>query len=182
MKEKLLNPVVCEYCEHFANIESIARVFESEEKLKDKEYMTSIGLVYLEADQFSGDPITTTAVWPGKTNAGLLQKDWMLVCPLHPNCSCNYERFTSDLDIPDKEETIDLDPEDLKEEERLSRLKKRYEEDREANRERLRLERIYGPISKSGFLISGAWEEKTCDHEEPENWLRKYIEGRLSNP
>ncbi|PNV74380.1 hypothetical protein BES34_013975 [Leptospira inadai serovar Lyme] len=159
----------------------MARVFESEEKLKDKEYMASKGLVYLGADQFTGDPVTTTAVWPGKTNASLLQKDWMLVCPLHPNCSCNYERFTSNLDFLEKE-TIDLDPEDLKEEERLSRLKKRYEDDREANRERLRLERIYGPISKSGFLISGAWEEKTCDHEEPENWLTNYIEERFSNP
>lgn len=177
------SPVTCRKCLEFLG--RVARLFPSEESLHNKEYMSSLGLTWLGEDQFSGDPLTTTAVWPGKSNAERSMDEWWFCCPMHPNCSCVYEDLGEETQENDSE-TFDeihdiFDKGRKKDLEIRERIHTRYEADLEANREANRLEEKYGPIRKAGVFVNGIWEEHSCDFgcvEEEESWLIAYIERR----
>ncbi|TGM04834.1 hypothetical protein EHQ76_07255 [Leptospira barantonii] len=177
MFEETYKPITCAKCKEFSG--QIARVFPSFEHLQNKKYMQSLGLVFLGEDRFEGDPVTSTAVWPGKNNANRKFSEYWFCCPAHPNCSHEYE----ELEIDSR---ADEDPEDeISEIFRVGRIRdakrrvitdERYEQNVEANEERIRLERKYGPIRKTGVFSSGVWEEPTCSHEpEMDDWLTNYI-------
>lgn len=178
MPAEVLHPVACTKCLEFLN--EPARVFPSEDHLQDPDYMKSLGLRYLGQDQFAGDPITSTAVWPGKSNATLHPTDWQLCCPMHPNCSHEYEAFNphEHASVHDEIDEI-FDRGRRRDEARMARTAEIYRQNDEANAERIRLERIYGPIRKSDIFSLGVWEEPTCCHEpNDETWLSDYIEWK----
>ncbi|UOG50866.1 hypothetical protein MAL00_19540 (plasmid) [Leptospira noguchii] len=175
-----LHPVSCDKCLEFLG--QVARVFLSEEQLNDSQYMQTQGLKYLGGDKISGDPITNIAVWPGKNNANLKFSDYWFCCPLHPNCSHEYETITFNENDEDEEDEIseifrEGKIRDLKERLRTEEILKQNEE---ANRERIRLEKKYGPITKSGVIYKvGSWEEPTCAMEQESSWLSNYIAWKL---
>ncbi|MBM9578938.1 hypothetical protein JWG45_17470 [Leptospira sp. 201903070] len=176
------NPIVCSKCKEFLG--QIARVFPSLESLQDEKYMKSRGLKFLGGDKFSGDPITSIAVWPGKSNALLHLEEYQFCCPMHPNCSHEYIAVSVD----DFEE-VDLSEIDeifrqgiIRDSKERIRTDDRYEENVEANEERIRLERKFGPIRKADLYSIGIWEEPTCCHEpESDSWLAEYIDWKLTN-
>ncbi|UML82854.1 hypothetical protein FH587_02485 (plasmid) [Leptospira interrogans] len=177
----ILRPVSCEKCLEFLG--QVARVFLSEDELNDPQYMQSLGLKFLGGDKFSGDPITNIAVWPGKNNANLKFKDYQFCCPTHPSCSHEYETFTfKETDEDEEDEINEIFREgkirDAKERLRTDEI---YNQNKEANRERIRLEKKYGPIFKSGVIYRvGTWEEPTCAMEpEKSSWLSNYITWKL---
>ncbi|RHX90270.1 hypothetical protein DLM76_20620 [Leptospira yasudae] len=168
------NPVRCNECKRFRN--EIARVFPSKESLKDKRYMKSLGLVYLGQDQFYGDPKTTIAVWPGKSNAERKYGEYWFCCPMHPNCSCEYEVVEEEKEEREENEIDEIFREGrIRDAKERLRTDARYEEEVKANEERIRLERIFGPIRKSDVYRSGIWEEPMCSHEEESEWLSEFI-------
>ncbi|EJZ42335.1 hypothetical protein LEP1GSC178_0081 [Leptospira licerasiae str. MMD4847] len=177
------SPVSCRKC--IEMLGQVARLFPSEDSLRDKEYMRSLGLIWLGRDQFFGDSKTTTAVWPGKTNAERSMDEWWLCCPMHPNCSCVYEDLGEEISEDQTEISDEIlnifDSGQRREKEFQERSRIRYEADLEANREANRLEKIYGPIHKAGVYENGLWEEPTCDHlpeESTDPWLCSYIDWR----
>ncbi|TGM05998.1 hypothetical protein EHQ76_06945 [Leptospira barantonii] len=177
MHEENHKPVTCEKCHEFLG--QIARVFPSEEHLHDKKYMQSLGLTFLGEDQFAGDPVTSTAVWPGKSNGNRTFREYWYCCPVHPNCGHEYvvidiEEFD---DEPDDEISEIFREGRIRDAERRVITDERYKQNVEANEERIRLERKYGPISKSLLFSSGVWEEPTCSQEsgDPDEWLANYI-------
>lgn len=105
--------------------------------------MQSLGLKFLGGDKFSGDKNTNIAVWPGKNNANLKFKNYQFCCPLHPNCSHEYESFTSEETEEDENDEIS----EIFREGRIRDAKERLRTDEifrqnvEANRERIRLEK-----------------------------------------
>lgn len=144
--------------------------------------MQSLGLKFLGGDKFSGDKNTNIAVWPGKNNANLKFKNYQFCCPLHPNCSHEYESFTSEETEEDENDEIS----EIFREGRIRDAKERLRTDEifrqnvEANRERIRLEKKYGPIIKSGVIYKvGTWEEPTCAMELESSWLSNYITWKL---
>ncbi|TGM99723.1 hypothetical protein EHR10_09030 [Leptospira yasudae] len=168
------NPVRCDECKKFRL--EIARVFPSLDHLKDKKYMKSLGLVYLGQDQFFGDPKTKTATWIGKSNAERGYRNYWLCCPMHPNCSCEYEVVEEEEEEREENEIDEIFRQGrLRDAEERVRLDARYEEEVKANEERIRLERKYGPIRKSDVFSSGVWEEPMCSHEEESDWLSEFI-------
>ncbi|WP_078129782.1 hypothetical protein [Leptospira alexanderi] len=176
------NPIVCSKCKEFLG--QIARVFPSLESLQDEKYMKSLGLKYLGGDQFSGDPITSIAVWPGKSNALLHLEDYQFCCPMHPNCSHEYILVSvdeiDDIDMSEIDEIFRQGK--IRDAKERMRTDDRYEENVEANEERIRLERNFGPIRKSDLYSIGVWEEPTCCHEpESDLWLAEYIDWKLTN-
>ncbi|AGS80475.1 hypothetical protein [Leptospira alstonii] len=180
MQETNKAPVSCDKCLEFLG--QVARVFPSEEHLKDPQYMQNLGLKYLGEDKFSGDSITEIAVWPAKSNGNLKYSKYRLCCPVHPNCSHEYEY----IDIEKEEKEDDDEIGEIFREGRLRDAKARlrtdyiYEQNAEANEEWIQLERMYGPIKKSGVFRVGVWEEPTCSEDSnKESWLIKYIDWKL---
>ncbi|AXR66653.1 hypothetical protein [Leptospira mayottensis] len=178
MANTTLRPVSCDKCLEFKGL--VARVFISEEHLNDPQYMQSLGLKFLGGDKFSGDPITNIAVWLGKNNANLKFKDYQFCCPLHPNCSHEYETFTfKETDEDDEVSEIFRQGKIRDAKERL-RTDEIFKQNMEANRERIRLEKKYGPITKSDVIYRvGTWEEPTCAMEPERSWLSNYIAWKL---
>ncbi|MCG6170250.1 hypothetical protein [Leptospira sanjuanensis] len=176
-------PVTCDKCREFKKL--IARVFPSEAHLKDKKYMASLGLTYLGGDKFSGDPLTDIAVWPGKNNANLKFSEYTFCCPVHPNCGHEYYEISLEEieDEPDDEISEIFREGRARDANRRLVTDQQYKENVEANEERIRLERKYGPITKSGVIFSvGVWEEPTCcqePEESSEEWLTNYIQWKI---
>ncbi|PJZ51505.1 hypothetical protein [Leptospira adleri] len=176
------NPIVCDKCKEFLG--QIARVFPSLENLQDEKYMKSLDLKYLGGDKFSGDPITSIAVWPGKSNALLHLNEYQFCCPMHPNCSHEYEYVSVEgidgIDLSEIEEIFRQGK--IRDAKERIRIDDRYAENVEANEERIRLERKFGPIWKADLYSIGIWEEPTCCYEpESDLWLAEYIDWKLTN-
>ncbi|TGJ99831.1 hypothetical protein EHO57_13800 [Leptospira langatensis] len=173
------NPIVCEKCQEFLGV--ICRIFPSEGSLYDEGYMASLGLTFLGGDQFSGDNITTTASWIGKTNAGRNWNEWWPTCPCHPNCSHYWEIFSGAGAKEHFEDIDDIFSQGKKRDTRFRDIEHHtYDQDLEANREAIRLEKKYGPIKRKSSFTNGLWEEPTCDddHEE-DSWFSDYIDWRI---
>ncbi|TGK41530.1 hypothetical protein EHO65_07400 [Leptospira andrefontaineae] len=176
------SPVSCRKC--LERIGQIARLFPTEDSLHSKEYMRSLGLTWLGEDQFSGDDLSTTAVWPGKSNAERSMDDWWYCCPMHPNCSCVYEDLgeeTSEEDSEIFDEFKEIFEDGHRRDQSFrERVHARFEADLEANREANRLEKEYGPIRKAGVYKNGNWEELSCDFQRDDSleWLISYIDWR----
>ncbi len=175
LHEENHKPVSCETCQEFLG--QIARVFPSLGHLHDKKYMESLGLSFLGEDQFSGDPVTTTAVWPGKSNADRKTSEFWLCCPVHPNCSHEYEEFEEEREEDDDEIAEIFREGRVRDAKRRLVTDEQYRQNEEANEERIRLERKYGPITKTELFSIGVWEEPTCSHEPEDSgtWLANYI-------
>lgn len=174
MNEENHKPLACEKCKEFAL--QIARVFPSEKHLHNKNYMQGLGLSFVGGDQFEGDPVTTTAVWPGKNNANRKFREYWFCCPAHPNCGHEYEEYEIESEEEDEISEIFREGKNRDAKRRLV-TDERYKQNEEANEERIRLERKYGPITKSDVFFNGVWEEPTCSHEPEfsEEWLANYI-------
>ncbi|MDH5597778.1 MAG: hypothetical protein OEY34_01560 [Cyclobacteriaceae bacterium] len=153
------DPVICDKCLEYEN--KIARLFTTFEELQES------GL-WAGDDQIQGDPVTTIAVWIGKTNAERgSMKNWWFCCPAHPNCSHIYIIY-----FPSDSENISA-------------------EDREE------IWGAFGLVSpeediedvEKGNFHSGFWTENNCscgsshfyenDFSDSLEWFDNYIENRL---
>ncbi|WP_229267009.1 hypothetical protein [Leptospira sp. mild_001] len=176
MNEENHKPLTCERCKEFAL--QIARVFPSEEHLRNKKYMQSLGLSFLEGDRFEGDPVTNIAVWPGKNNANRKFSEYWFCCPAHPNCGHEYEEYEHEIENEEEDEISEIFREGrIRDAKQRLITDERYRQNEEANEERITLERKYGPITKADVFLNGVWEEPTCssDSESSEEWLANYI-------
>ncbi|WP_125172457.1 hypothetical protein [Leptospira levettii] len=156
----------------------VARVFASYDDLQ-------MFPGYAGGDNIKGDPHTSIAVWPGKTNAdkGSDSSNWWLCCPVHPWCSHHYVYFRpstpvkDSLDTDEDEEAPSEDKDDF-----TSYLNERSKVLAQGRRGIHK-----GGTAKYGVIYrNGVWEEKTCScdsdyNESDEQWLSNYIDWRLNN-
>jgi hypothetical protein len=162
-----LERITCDKCLEFEAVR-IARLFPSEEDLHDDPNFSG-------GDSIAGDPHTSTAVWPGKSNAefGSDTDLWWLCCPVHPNCGHEYRLW-----VPS--ERKDEDHED-EEEDDLQKMMREASGDLKKKRDEfVEREQAKFDVNKASpfHFQSGVWREETCACEVlpfPDNWLEDYI-------